>query len=134
MKEKRNRKKMDTGISLLLSIILVFCILGVVVFSVARKISVEMSDSAIQNLSESLDLIKSTIEAIQKKDAEFQKLMAQEIAVSENPERYIQIYQKNKSMVKLSLIWSGESKGLSSTGEVFSEDGLDFSAGRTVWE
>ena len=132
MKEKRNRKKMDTGISLLLSIILVFCILGVVVFSVARKISVEMSDSAIQNLSESLDLIKSTIEAIQKKDAEFQKLMAQEIAVSENPERYIQIYQKNKSMVKLSLIWSGESKGLSSTGEVFSEDGLDFSAGRTV--
>lgn len=46
------------GISLLLSIIVVFCILGAVVFSVARSISTEMSASEIQ------DLIECTIEAV----------------------------------------------------------------------
>ena len=44
-----------------------------------------MSQSAVQNLSESLDLIKCTIEAILNKEAEFQKLMAQEIALAEDP-------------------------------------------------
>ena len=92
MKKKQNRKKIDKSVSLLLSIILVFCILGAVVFSVARKISAQMSDSAIQNLTESLDLIKSTIEAIFDKEAEFQKLMALEIARAENPEDYIRAY------------------------------------------
>ena len=64
MKKEQIGKKTDKGISLLLSIILVFCILGVVVFSVSRKISKEMSASAVQNLSESLDMLKCTIEAI----------------------------------------------------------------------
>ena len=77
---------MDKGVSLLLSIILVFCILAAVVFSVSRKITEEMSASAVQNLSESLDLIKCTIEAMLNKEAEFQKLMAQEIGASEELE------------------------------------------------
>ena len=68
----------NKGTSLLFSIIIVFSILGGVVFSVSQKISREMSDSAIQNLSESLDLIECTIEAILKNEAEFQKLIAQE--------------------------------------------------------
>lgn len=125
VKKEQNRKKIDRGIPLLLSILLVFCILGTVVFSVARKISVEMSDSAIQNLSESLDLIKCTIEAVFKKDAEFQKLMAKEIGMAKDPENYIRSYQKNRSMVKVSLILSGKTTGISNTGEAFSEEGLD---------
>ncbi len=64
MKKRQDKSKTDGGISLLLSIIVVFCILGAVVFSVARKISTEMSASEIQNLSESLDLIECTIEAV----------------------------------------------------------------------
>ena len=52
MKGKQGKRKIDKGLSLLFSIILVFSILGVVVFSVSRKISVEMSQSAVQNLSE----------------------------------------------------------------------------------
>ena len=64
MEEKPIRHKKTPGVSLLLSIVLVFCILGTVVFSVAQKISREMSASAIQNLSESLDLIQYAIEAI----------------------------------------------------------------------
>ena len=80
MKEKRN------GLSLLLSIVLVFCVLGTVVYTISRKISKEMSSSAIQNLSESLDLIQSTIEAILRSEAEFQTLIAQEIAQADDPE------------------------------------------------
>ena len=132
MKEKQGTRKIDRGFSLLLSIILVFCILGVVVFSVSKKISVEMSESAIQNLSESLDLIKSTIEAILNKEAEFQKLMAQEIASSERPEEHLCFYGGSQTMTRVSLIRVGETEGISDNGEVFTEEELNFSAGGTV--
>lgn len=129
MKKKRYKSVTDKGFSLLLSILLVFCILGVVVFSVSRKLSKEMSAAAIQNLNESLDLIKCTIESILKKEAEFQKLMAQEISLREEAEEYITSYQKNQTMVKISFIREGETEGISSTGDVFSEEGMDFSGG-----
>ena len=132
MKERRGTRKIDKGVSLLLSIILVFCIFGTVVFSVSRKISEEMSESAIQNLSESLDLIKSTIEAILNKEAEFQKLMAQEIASAEKPEEHLCFYGGSQTMTKVSLIRAGETEGISDNGEVFTEEELNFSAGGTV--
>ncbi len=132
MKRKQKKSGADQGVSLLLSIILVFCILGAVVFSVARKISTEMSASAIQNLSESLDLIECTIEAILNKEAEFQTMMAQKVAVADDPKEYIESYSKNQTMVKISLIRAGETQGISNTGETFSEEGLDFSAGGAI--
>lgn len=132
MKEKKDRDRTDKKIPLLLSIIFVFCVFGSVVFAVSQKISKEMSTAAIQNLNENLDLIKCTIESICKKDAEFQKLMAQEIARLENPEDFIRSYQKNQTMVKISIIRAGEEKGISSTGEIFSEDGMDFTASKTI--
>ena len=130
MKKKLDRT--NKGISLFLSIILVFGILGTVVFLVAGRISREMSQSAIQNLSESLDLIQCTIEAILNNEAEFQTLIARELAQAEDPEQYIRSYEKNQIMAKLSLILSGETEGISNTGEVFSDADLDFSAGRMV--
>lgn len=114
------------------SIILVFVVMGCVVFSVAQKISREMSDSAVQNLSESLDLIKCTIESILRSEAEFQQLLARDLAAAEDPEQYILSYQKNSSMVRLSLVLSGQEDGISSTGEAFHPEELDFSAGGTV--
>lgn len=132
MKNGQKERKAEGGVPLLLSIIIVFGILGAVVFSVARKISTEMEESAIQNLSESLDLIENTIEAILNNEAEFQKLIAQEVALAPEPLEYIQTYRKNPTMVKISLIRADETAGVSNTGEVFSEEGLDFSAGRTV--
>ncbi len=132
MKRKQKKSGADQGVSLLLSIILVFCILGAVVFSVARKISTEMSASAIQNLSERLDLIECTIEAILNKEAEFQTMMAQKVAVADDPKEYIESYSKNQTMVKISLIRAGETQGISNTGETFSEEGLDFSAGGAI--
>ncbi len=127
-----NKDKDSKGLSLILSIILVFCILGMVVFSVARKISSEMSASAINNLSESLGLVKGTIEAILEKEAEFQKLIAQEAVMFEDLEGFIRSYKKNKTLVKVSMIFAGETEGFSNTGEVFTEEGLDFSRGKTV--
>lgn len=127
MNKKQNEKRTDKGVSLLLSIVVVFGILGVVVFSVAHRISNEMSASAIQNLSESLDLIKCTIESILNKDAEFQKLMAREVAMSEDPEAYIRTWQENQTMVKLSFVRSGERVGVSHTGERFYAEELEFS-------
>lgn len=91
-----------------------------------------MSESAIQNLSESLDLIQSTIEAILRSEAEFQMLIAQEIARMEDPEAYVYTFEKNQTMAKISLILSGKTEGVSSTGEVFTEENLDFSAGGRI--
>ena len=117
---------------MLLSIIVIFGIFGTIVYSVWQKTSREMSASAIQNLSESLDLIQSTIETILRSEAEFQKLIAHEVGRAEDPEAYILAYEKNDTMVKLSLILSGRTEGFSNTGDVFTEEGLDFSAGGTV--
>ena len=127
-----NKQIKRRGLSLLLSIILVFCMFGAIIFSVSRKTAREMSNSAIQNLSESLDLIQSTIEAILRSEAEFQTLIAQEIARVDDPEAYIRAYEKNQTMSKMSLILSGKTEGVSNTGERFTEDSLDFSAGGTV--
>ncbi len=122
MKKGCKRGREDQGITLLLSIIAVFAVFGIVVFSVARKTSAEMSASAIQNLSESLNLIKSTIESSLKKDAQFQRLMAREIATIENPEDYIHSFQKNQTMVRLSFVRAGEPSGVARGGAVFREE------------
>ncbi len=117
---------------MILSIVLVFFMLGAVVFSVARKITVEMSTSAIHNLSESLGLVKGTIEAILSKEAEFQKMIAQELAMMEDPESFIRSYNRNRTMARISLIFAGETTGASNVSDPFSEAELDFSSGKTV--
>ncbi len=117
---------------MILSIVLVFFMLGAVVFSVARKITVEMSTSAIHNLSESLGLVKGTIEAILSKEAEFQKMIAQELTMMEDPEGFIRSYNRNRTMARISLIFAGETTGVSNISDQFSEKELDFSSGKSV--
>lgn len=128
----KNADRKKKGSSLFFSIVLVFCIIGVFVGAVSRKISSEMSESAIQNLRESLELIECTIEVIFKNEAEFQKLIAQEVADADDPEEYVRKYKKNQTMVKMSLILAGEAEGVSNAGDTFSGDELNFSSGRTV--
>ncbi|WP_434311394.1 hybrid sensor histidine kinase/response regulator [Hominifimenecus sp. rT4P-3] len=132
MKEKPDKREKRRRLSLLLSIVLIFCIWGTIIYAISKKTSQEMSESAIQNLSESLDLIQSTIEAILQSEAEFQILIAQEIARVEDPEAYVRTFEKNQTMAKLSLIRTGKTEGVSSTGEVFTEEELDFSAGGRI--
>ena len=132
VKKRHKKGKSGNGPGLILSILLTFCILGTIVYFVARRISSEMSQSAISNLSESLELVRGTIEAILDKEAEFQKLMAQEISVMENPEKFIQSYRGSQTMVKISYIAEGTTKGVSNTGEEFTAEELDFSSGKSV--
>lgn len=132
MKEKTGKKVKRGGKFLLVSIVLIFCVLGTIVYAVSRKISREMSAAAIQNLSESLDLIQYTFEAILENEAEFQALIAKEVARSDDPEEYIRTYEKNQTMVKMSFIPVGEVQGVSNTGESFTGEELNFSAGGTI--
>ncbi len=132
MKKMPSQRKQRRGLFLLLSILLVFCMFGTIVYAVARRTSREMSAAAIQNLNESLDLIQCTIEAILNNEAEFQGLVARELARAEDPEAFIRAYERSQTMVKMSFILSGQTQGVSNTGEAFTEDELDFSAGQTV--
>ena len=132
MKETSKKRDRWRRLSLLLSIVLIFCVFGTIVYMVARRTTQEMSAAAIQNLSESLDLIQCTIEAIFNSEAEFQNLIAREIAQAEDPEAFIRSYESSRSIVKLSLILEGRTQGVSNTGEPFTEAGLDFSAGGQV--
>lgn len=132
MREKTGKREERRNKSLFISIVLVFLILGTIVYAVSRKISEEMSLAAIQNLNESLDLIQYTIEAILRNEAEFQAMIAKEAAQADDPEAYIRGYEKNQMMVKLSLILSGKTEGISNDGEPFTEEELDFSAGGTI--
>ncbi len=132
MEKKEKRGKTGNGMALIVPIVLVFCILGGFVFYVAGRTSKEMSASAVDNLTESLDLIRGTIEAILKREADFQKLIAREIEAMEDPEGFIRSYNRNETMVKLSLVPAGETEGISNTGQAFSTEDLDFSAGKMV--
>lgn len=85
MKKRSDSQKKRRGFSLLVPIILIFSVFGTIVFGASRRISRDMSASAVQNLSESLDLIQCTIEAILRSEAEFQALVAKEIARTEGP-------------------------------------------------
>ena len=132
MKKKPGKRLKLKRPSFFLSIVLVFCILGTIVTGISRKITQEMSAAAVQNLSESLDLIQCTIEAIFRSQAEFQMLIAQEVARVESPEAYILACERNKSMAKMSLILSGETVGVSNDGEPFDAGSLDFSGGGSI--
>ena len=109
MKKRKKRNRTRRGIHLIIPIILFFSIMGVAVYLAADKISTKMSASAVENLSENLDLIRGTIEVMLKREAEFQKLLAQEIATMEDPEEFIRSYNRNDTMVKISMVSSGHS-------------------------
>jgi signal transduction histidine kinase/DNA-binding response OmpR family regulator len=117
---------------IIIPILLVFCILAGFVFSVAKSISEEMSESAILNLGESLNLIKGTVETLYKREAEYQKLIAEEIAVMDEPEKFILSYHRDKTIVKISWVPKGKTEGVSNNGEKFSPKELDFSGGYAI--
>lgn len=77
-----------------------------------------MSESAIQNLTESLDLIKCTIEAILKMKQSSRNSLRRRLPIQiihRNMSRGI----KNQTMVKMSLILTGETEGVSNVGDTF---------------
>ena len=132
MKKRENQEKTTGRKRLIIPLIIVFFILGSFVFFIARRISTEMSQSAIGNLSESLELLKGTVEVLFQREAQYQKLIAEELAIIEDPEEFILSYDRNSTLVKMSLVFSGETEGISNTGEVFYPKELDFSSQERV--
>ncbi|MCI8597082.1 MAG: response regulator [Lachnospiraceae bacterium] len=128
-REKKSGKKILIAFGLAL-----FLVLGSFVIFIVTRISKEMSQSAISTLSESLDLLKGTVEVLFEREAQYQKLIAEELAIVEDPEKFILNYDRNSTLVKMSIVFTGESEGISNTGEVFDPEELDFSHGETVEE
>ncbi len=94
MRSGQNKDQIKKRRALVIPVILVFCILCMAVFWISRKTTEEMSASAIGNLNESLNLVQGTIETILQKEAEFQKLIADELIIEDNMERFILSYKK----------------------------------------
>ncbi len=129
---KREKKLTNVRKAFIIPILLIFFILGSFVFFIASRISEEMSQSAIGNLSESLNLITGMVEALYQRDAEYQALIAEELALADDPDEYLKAYKSSSTIKKFSLIYTGETEGVSNTGEVFLADDLDFSGGCTI--
>ena len=115
-----------------LAVLLICVVMVAGIFSVAQKTSEEMFDSAIQSLNENLDLMKSTIDAIVNSEVDFQKLIGEEIALSPDPAAYIQNLNASDAISKLSIVMAGQESGISSNGQPFSPDSLDFSSGSAI--
>ena len=113
-------------------VLVIFAAMGASIYGVARQTYDDMSDAAIQNLNENLNLIENTVEAIMRSEAEFQQLIAEEIAAADDPRDYILNLRNNDTTAKLSVVPAGASEGISNDGEPFSPADLDFSAGGTV--
>ncbi len=132
MEQKQLESHARTRAALVASVALIFGLLGAMVYLVSRNVSAQMARSAIDNLNGSLDLIKGTAQALMEEEAEFQKLIARELSSIEDREGFIQTYDNNKTVSKISIILAGKDVGVSNTGEAFSEEGLDFSTGNLV--
>ena len=117
---------------MLIAIVLAFGMMGAVVFLISRQTTREMSDSAVQNLSETLELLKNTIESTLENEVEFQSMLAKAVLRAEDPAAYVRACEKNDLMLCTSLILEGETEGVSNVGGVFTGEGLDFSSGTTV--
>ena len=115
-----------------LAVLLICVVMVAGIFSVAQKTSEEMFDSAIQSLNENLDLMKSTIDAIVNSEVDFQKLISEEIALSPDPAAYIQNLHASDAISKLSIVMTGQDSGISSDGQPFSPESLDFSSGSAI--
>ena len=132
LEKKQGEAHVRHRAALVAAIILIFALLGTAVYFVAQNVSSKMAGSAIDNLSGSLNLVKGTVQALMEEEAEFQKLIAKELSAIDDIEGFIQTYDNNKTVSKISIILTGREKGVSNMGEEFTEDGLDFSAGKLV--
>ncbi|MEC4175542.1 ATP-binding protein [Adlercreutzia sp. R7] len=118
--------------SWIVAFVLIFALMGTSVYAVAKRTYDDMSDAAIRNLNENLNLMQNTVEAIMRSEAEFQQLIADEIGQAPDPLTYVLNLRNNETTSKMSVVLNGQAEGLSNNGEPFNPADLDFSAGGTV--
>ena len=100
-------------------VLVIFAVMGASIYGVAKKTYDDMSAAAIRNLNENLNLIENTVEAIMRSEAEFQQLIAEEIAAAPDPEDYVLNLRNNDTTAMVWVVWDGLARGLSTEGEPF---------------
>lgn len=130
---KRNNLNKRASLRLILIGVLIFALMGATIWGISKKTSDDMSDAAIANLNENLNLMKSTIEAIFKSEADFQRVTAEELAEADDPLVAITHIPSNDTTSLISLVPSGTHVGISNNGQPFDPASLDFSGGSSVF-
>ena len=97
MKTTENAVRDRKGFArLTLVIVLIFAVMGASIWAVSKKTSDDMADAAILNLNENLNLMESTVEAIQDSEAQFQRLLATELAAAGDPAAAVERLGKSR--------------------------------------
>lgn len=131
--EKQKSQEKRRSVRLVLVIILIFALMGTSIWAISKKTYDDMSDAAISSLNENLNLMKSTVEAIFRSEADFQRLTAEELAEESDPLTAITHIRGGDLASCISLVPVGASEGVSNNGEPFDPATLDFSDGESVY-
>ena len=133
MKTTENAVRDRKGFArLTLVIVLIFAVMGASIWAVSKKTSDDMADAAILNLNENLNLMESTMEAIQDSEAQFQRLLATELAAAGDPAAAVERLGKSDAAALISVVPQGADVGVSNDGAPFDPASLDFSGGGAI--
>ena len=117
MKTTENAVRDRKGFArLTLVIVLIFAVMGASIWAVSKKTSDDMADAAILNLNENLNLVESTVEAIQDSEAQFQRLLATELAAAGDPAAAVERLGKSDAAALISVVPEGADVGVSNDG------------------
>lgn len=117
MKTTENAVRDRKGFArLTLVIVLIFAVMGASIWAVSKKTSDDMADAAILNLNENLNLMESTVEAIQDSEAQFQRLLATELAAAGDPAAAVERLGKSDAAALISVVPQGADVGVSNDG------------------
>ncbi|MFR7404023.1 MAG: hypothetical protein ACLUW6_05205 [Coriobacteriaceae bacterium] len=113
MKTTENAVRDRKGFArLTLVIVLIFAVMGASIWAVSKKTSDDMADAAILNLNENLNLVESTVEAIQDSEAQFQRLLATELAAAGDPAAAVERLGKSDAAALISVVPGGRRRRL----------------------
>lgn len=131
-KNENDNRERRRSVKLILVGILIFALMGVSIWGISSKTYDDMSDAAISNLNENLNLMKSTIEAIFDSEADFQKITAEELAATDDPTDVVAHIPMGESATLVSIVPEGEKSGISNNGKSFDPSKLVFDEGENV--
>lgn len=129
---KNDRHEKRSSLRLILVGVLIFALMGVAIWGISKKTYDDMSDAAISNLNENLTLMKSTIEAIFRSEADFQRVTAKELAEADDPIAMIAHMPNGETASCVSYVPANATEGISNNGEPFNPARLDFSSNENI--
>lgn len=129
---KNDRHEKRSSLRLILVGVLIFALMGAAIWGISKKTYDDMSEAAISSLNENLTLMKSTIEAIFRSEADFQRVTAKELAEADDPIATIAHMPNGETASCVSYVPANASEGISNNGEPFNPARLDFSSNENI--